>query len=276
LPELNFQYVNNKSLGSSQVQNFNIVISAVKALAQIEFIKPYTTEFLENEVVAQNERALLISIADSSFNQILRNLKELKIAANMLLDFVEKRKPLLNNSLLIKLPPLKTFEDLSKVANEFKLSIDIPLHEIKEDLIIEKAEEGSIWLTIVTTVAGLRLLSGLVSAGLRIAKANAEMKWHDEQSRTIGLKNDIIESIIEAQKEFIKKNIGDEAIFIFSQDNPQTLERFKLSIEMIADLIDRGPQIRPGKIDDADIKNSFPDFEAMRLITDVTKKIQNK
>ncbi len=276
MPELNFQYVNNKSLGSSQVQNFNIVISAVKALAQIEFIKPYTTEFLENEVVAQNERALLISIADSSFNQILRNLKELKIAANMLLDFVEKRKPLLNNSLLIKLPPLKTFEDLSKVANEFKLSIDIPLHEIKEDLIIEKAEEGSIWLTIVTTVAGLRLLSGLVSAGLRIAKANAEMKWHDEQSRTIGLKNDIIESIIEAQKEFIKKNIGDEAIFIFSQDNPQTLERFKLSIEMIADLIDRGPQIRPGKIDDADIKNSFPDFEAMRLITDVTKKIQNK
>lgn len=227
-------------------------------------------------MVATNENAQSISIETTTFADILQNLKELKTVAGLLLDLLKKTKSFSDNSLLIKLPKLKTFEDLAKVANDFKLAIDIPLHEIGEDVTLEKAEEGSIWLTIVAAAAGLKLLSSLVSAGLRIAKANAEMKWHLEQSRTIGLKNDLIASIVEAQKKFIKQSIEDEAVSIFSEKNPESLDKYKLSIDIIADLIDRGSQIQPGKIDDPDIRSAFPDFKETRMIAGADKRLNNR
>ena len=126
LPILDFSSIKQKPTGSTQVSNFNSVIESVKIIDQIELLKPYTTKFLSNDIIAANETASIISISDPKFDEILRDLKDVKISGKLLLELLEKRTRLLNNSLLIKLPSLKTFEDLSKVANEFKLAIDIP------------------------------------------------------------------------------------------------------------------------------------------------------
>ncbi len=275
IPILLFKYVPQGGQ-ASQIFNFSSLVRAIKSLNNINELKDYCTPLLENNIILENQYAETISIIQPEFDKIFFDISKLKIAAQILWDIKNKTKQYSENSILIKFPPVESFQDLSKISNDFKIAIEVPIHDANENLKIEKAEEGSIWITITTTFFGVSLIAKIVSAGFNIAKLNIQLKWHEEQSRTIGLKNDAIENILQMQKEFLKQKVQEETrSFLDEEVSPETFNRYKVSVEMMADLIDRGAEIIPGAIDDKELKKSFPKFKDVNLLADAIKKIEH-
>lgn len=276
IPQLGFS-IGRDTVNETTVQNFNNVMEAVVFLNDIDNLQPWTTPILENNVVKNNLSSPEISISKRDYKGILNLIDSLRDAAKMLLEVIKEETEYPNNSLLIKLPKLNSFEELSKIANDFKIAIEMPLHDSNETLKIEKAEEGSIWITVVTSLAGIGLISKLVNVALKIAKVSAQLKMHHQQSRTIGLKNDLLETILEQQKTFLKHNLEEETKTIFDPSiDPESFKRYKTSVEMLSDLIERGAEIKPAAIEDEETNKNFPDFKEVNLLGELfTKKIGN-
>lgn len=182
-------------------------------------------------------------------------------------------------SLAIKLPPLESFSDLSKVATDFKKAIEIPLldSKIESDLNIKTAEPGSIWLMVgVGTTIAVNLIGGIAWAAAVIKRKNAEGNIFVEHARTLELKNAQIELYVNAQKKQLENILQNEAEAIaskhYSANDPEAIERLKLSISTVADLIEKGAKILPTSKSD-DIKQLFPEYDKLSLIESAIKKI---
>ena len=93
------------------------------------------------------------------------------------------------------------------------------------------------------------------------------------------MKNDSLETLVNAQKAQIKNIINAEAEEIsnkfYKLNDPEVIERLKLSLNTINDLIDRGTQILPYS-DKSEAIKSFPDYSNLNLIESTMKKLQSE
>ncbi|KAA5549210.1 hypothetical protein [Adhaeribacter rhizoryzae] len=187
-----------------------------------------------------------------------------------------------DNLLYIKLPELKSFEELSKVANDFKKGIEIPIRDesIQGDVNILTAEPGSIWLVVgLGSVMAIKLIAAICWAAAVIKKKNAEAKIFEAHAKTLDLKNEALSTIISAQKNQLNNILANEAEAIankhYNNQDQSTIERLKLSINTIADLIERGSKILPSSSNE-EIQKSFPDYNALNLIESSIKNLMEK
>lgn len=221
-----------------------------------------------------------LSLSHSNYTEIDDFVKSLKIGLDFFIRQFESNYDIESETTLaIKLPPTKTFNDLSKVANDFKKAIEIPLldSQIESDLEIKTAEPGSIWLMVgVGTTIAVNFIGGIAWAAAVIKRKNAEAGIFEQHARTLKLKNDQIEIYIKAQKTQLENLLQDEAEAIvskhYSAHDPETIERLKLSISTVADLIEKGAKILPTSKSD-DIKQLFPEYGKLSLIESAIKKI---
>lgn len=185
------------------------------------------------------------------------------------------------DALLIKLPPLDNFDDLSKISSAFKKAIEIPILDsgIETNLKIVKAQPGSIWLTVLISLGAIKLVAAIVWSAAVIRRKMAESKIFEQHARTLKLKNDQIENIIDAQKVQIKNVLDDEAKAIaaeyYSSSDNEVIERLKLSINSVQNLIEKGAKILPNSKDDSVIK-LFPDTANLSSIESAIKKISEQ
>jgi hypothetical protein len=221
-----------------------------------------------------------LTLSHSNYSEIDTFVKKLKIGLDFFIqqfesNYIEESE----TTLAIKLPPAKTFGDLSKVSNEFKKAIEIPLldSQIESDLEIKTAEPGSIWLMVgVGTTIAVNLIGGIAWAAAVIKRKNAEAKIFEQHARTLELKNDQIEIFLKAQKTQLENILQSEADAIalkhYSANDPETIERLKLSISTVADLIEKGAKILPTSKSD-EVKQLFPEYGNLSMIESAIKKI---
>ena len=171
---------------------------------------------------------------------------------------------------------------MGKLSNELKKAIEIPVNEQDKGgkINIQYAEPGSIWLIIsVGTSAAVNLIAGLSWASAVYRKKRAEAKMFEEYAKTLELKNQALEDLVEAQKTQLKHILNSEAEEIakghFKSSSQETIERLKLSIGSISNLIDRGSQILPSS-DDKDVIKLFPDYLNLDLIESKIKKLKSE
>jgi hypothetical protein len=181
--------------------------------------------------------------------------------------------------IFIGLPEIDDFNELSKVSNELRKSIEIPVNDSNSDghVKIVTAESGSIWLIISAgTVAAVNLIGAICWAGAVLRRKNVELKMFEEQARTLKLKNDALEHITEVTKAQYTNILNDEAEAIaskhYSNKDPETIERLKLSLNTMSDLIDKGAKFLPASQDDK-ITELFPNLSKMDLIESAIKRI---
>ncbi|WPO78638.1 hypothetical protein [Flavobacterium sp. KACC 22761] len=242
-------------------------------------------EIIDNELNLIKSTSLFSSYNDeemftSKENMIIdKNVEAIRIGLEFLLRYkIQITKP--DHGLYIKLPEVINFEDLSKVANDLKKSIEIPINDQQDGgyVQIQSAESGSIWLLIsVGTISAVNLIGGICWAAAVLRKKKAEAKIFEEHARTLELKNDGLAQIIEAQKQQYKNILQAEAEEIanknFNNNSPEVIERLKLSLTTTADLIDRGTKILPSS--DKELSQSFPNYSNLDLIESAIKKIAN-
>ena len=179
---------------------------SIKMLENIVFLTP--------EVNALKKTSLFESYSDqqyftSTINSIItNNIAKLKIGIEYLLRYDNQiENP--ENGLFIKLPEIQNFEDLTKVSNELKKAIEIPIIDQNDGgyIKIETAESGSIWLIIsIGSLSAVNLIGAICWSAAVIRKKKAEAKIFEEHAKTLGLKNESLQTVIDAQKVPNKKH----------------------------------------------------------------------
>ncbi|WP_343304421.1 hypothetical protein AAHN97_22830 [Chitinophaga niabensis] len=176
-----------------------------------------------------------------------------------------------NDIRYIRLLGMPSFEALTKIPNELEKTIGIPIHDFGSDgnTQIASTQPSSIWLIISLSCIALVKLIGAISWTVAvIRKKRAEAKILENHAKTLNLKNNALLMLIEAQKKQISNMLTAEAQTIqsshYSHNDPEVLARLKLSLNIMADLIDRGTKITTPSSDEK-LTQKFPDFTKTKL-----------
>ncbi|EJG00676.1 hypothetical protein [Flavobacterium sp. F52] len=227
--------------------------------------------------LSTSETQKINSSQSSEVENLIRNLR---IKLETFKEIAETSK-LFNDTetISIRIPEINSFENLQKYASDFKKAIEIPIidESIGGKATILSADEGSIIFYVsLGTIAAVKLVAGICWAAAVIKKKKAEADIFEQHAKTLELKNDSISIFVEAQKTQLKNILDAEATSIankeYNHNDPETIERLKLSISTVAELIDKGVQILPLSKDE-DIQKSFPDYKAPNLIESSIKQI---
>lgn len=184
------------------------------------------------------------------------------------------------DSVSIKLPDIRDFKELSDISADFHkiLSQSILNDQINGEVRIDNVENGSIWIDVyLGSAAAVSLIGGLAWASSVIYKKINEGRIIEQHVTSLKIKNDSLKEIQEKQKKALDLMIEAEAKNLYSDnfegnDNEQ-IERLKMSIKMLSDLIDRGAEIHPALNQPESVKNLFPKSKELELIESRIKKL---
>lgn len=185
------------------------------------------------------------------------------------------------NIIDVKLVEINDLDELEKTAKLLKRSFNTPVLEMDGQITVQKIESGSVWITLgILGGAGIviKMCAELIWAAVVIYNKYKESALHEEHARTIKLKNDYIEALVNQQKQYIEQATEREAQalinkFLPEKNDPEILNNFKASIESIGDLIEKGAQFYPSIKASEELKMSFPDFKALNLIESKIKML---
>lgn len=250
---------------------------AINELSDIDFIKQQI-DILKLSALFKNYKDE--DVFTSTENGKIRSaIEELRIGLTFLLNYYNSAITSGENVIEIKLPATKSFDDLLTATNDLKKAIEMPILDSNTGGNVEilTAENGSIWIIIsVGTIAAVNLVASICWAAAVIRKKMAEARIYEAHTKTLDLKNEVMQLLVEAQKNQLQNIMQAEAEAIalkhYDIKDPETIARLKLSLETTADLIDRGAKILPNSKDE-DIRKSFPDYSRLALIESSIKQI---
>ena len=183
-----------------------------------------------------------------------------------------------SKSINVKLPHVEDFEDLSNVSKDLHIALTQVLYidEIGGKVKIEGVENVSIWINIlVGGTEAVSLVAGLAWSAAVIYKKVLEGKAVAQYVRSLTIKNESLDDILNAQKASTALLIQAEAEHIqsdhFHDNLPENVERIKNSIKLLSDLIEKGAVIQPALMAPEEVKNLFPD---LNNVTNLESKIK--
>ena len=254
-----------------------------------EFIRTIDSMKLFTKVIDELKQSVLFTTASDSMRaqpgeaqRVEKNLSLLKELVLNFLDILLKTVPEENvDSINIKLPEVKDFDDLSKISRDIHIGLSqvILNDEIKGQTKIVSVENGSIWLNVFVGTTAVSVVASLAWSAAVIYKKVQEGKLLEQQIRGLKVKNESLEDILKAQKAETALMIQAEAEYInsqhFKENNPENIERIKNSISTFADLIGKGAEIQPAIIAPETVANLFPDSTNVLNIESKIKKLAN-
>jgi hypothetical protein len=118
------------------------------------------------------------------------------------------------NSMSIKLPPLKTFGDLEEIAKKFKIALELPLADSKifSELEIKTDETGSIWLAInLRTIEAVKLIGRITWSVSVFNKDKKDAKLFNEEALKLDMTIDKLKEFTDKRDELTKGILESEA-----------------------------------------------------------------
>ena len=124
------------------------------------------------------------------------------------------------------------------------------------------------------------IVSSVAWSAAVISKKFNENKVLEQTIRSMEIKNESLEDILESQKVITSQFIENEALAIsdkhFTEHDNERNERIKNAIKTFAKLIQEGAEIHPSLIAPETVKNLFPDFKKLDNITSKIPQIEDK
>lgn len=171
----------------------------------------------------------------------------------------------------IYLPNQYTFSDFESLSNDLKKGIELPSLDVGGSSKIVSAEPGSIWLVVAfTTSAAIAIVGKIIKIATR---ANIEIqkgKIFANYAQSLKLSNEMNQTILDAQKklidEIIDKEIEEAKKDLDTSDDITKVNRLKLAVKTISELLRREIKFLPSPKLGVDIMENFPDEENSDLI----------
>jgi hypothetical protein len=271
-------YIANSSPSKYKWSDLFVLRRTLNAFSQIEFINTEIIQLKESALFSTTADEMTISSEDDT--KIFTVLNSLRTGLQYILRSLKsKEKYSTVDAIMIKLPETKTFEDLTKISNDLKRGIELPISDAKTgEVTILTAESGSIWL-LVYVGGAVNLVAAICWSAAVIRRKFAEARLFEQHARTLELKNNALEDLVNAQKHQLQNSLQAEAESIanknYSEHNNENIERLKLSITTIADLIEKGAMILPAEKNNNELTKIFPDYNNLSLIESTIKQLKN-
>lgn len=260
------------------VKNSSEVRNALSNLIKIGLYTEVADSLLKSRLL-RNRKVSTTTPIDSnneSSSKLRDDVLSLKVNVDILLEALDSifvpNVPS-EDIIRIKLPQVTNFADLEKASSDFKKAIEIPvLHpKLEGKLEILSAEPGSIWLIVsLGSIAALKLVAGTIWAAAVIKKKKHEAKIFEEHAKTLNLKNEMLATLVQAQKEAINTETKKEASALSSEfsleEDPEYLEKLKLSMNILGEFLERGAKFYPGLSSSEEVSNLFPKYDELDKI----------
>jgi len=271
------------SYGDRNLSNINAFKEFLNIIKMVDIYDDEINLLLESDLYATTNDNL--STEDTRAISIYNTAKYLVDSASSLKVVFKKLLPQSNEqSISIKLPEPSDLEALNKTMATVQKSVSqiISNDKIKGTTNINHWEFGSFWIELILgTQAAVSLIASSVWAAAVISKKFKENKLFELHARSMELKNDSLEDILNAQKELTNKLLENEAQSVLDEhfddnnDNEQ-LERLKLTIKTFATLIQNGAEIHPSIMAPEKVQNLFPNYKNIDMLTTRIKQIEDK
>ena len=277
----NFTWESVSPSGSTNVtfEGLNNLRPLLLQVREFDLFSTFTEPLINSIIFSSSQDRM--SIINGEAYQITNNLKQLKTLLTEFQDQLIKIVPEEDvNSINIKFPEIKDFDELSKISREFHLSpTQIILNdEIDGQTKITSVENGSIWFTVfLGSATAVAVIASVTWSATIIYKKYLECCLLEQQIRGLNIKNESLEDIVAAQKADTELVIQAEAEHIqseyFRNNAPENIERIKKSITNFAELINKGAEIQPALFAPESVANLFPDPSKIMGIESKIKKL---
>jgi len=270
------EYLNTKSVYS--YVGLGNVREVINRLIELNLFKSITSSIKDSIIFTTRADDMKIEISES--NLIESKLKLLDQLIDNLLQVILQVSPEESlDSVNIRLPEIKDFDELSKVSKEIHIALTqvILNKDIKGETKIMSVENGSIWLNVFVGSVAVSVIGSLAWSASVIYKKIQEGKLLAQQVKNLKVRNDSLEDILKAQKAETELMIQAEAEHVnskhFKINEPENIERIKNSISTLANLIDKGAQIQPALYAPEEVSNLFPDPKKLDTIETKIEKL---
>lgn len=279
LPAENVNQVSGTSLTKlKSLKEFRVTISQFQDLGIFD---QYVSSLINSVIFTTSNDE--ITLQNSEAQSLISVLNNLKILSQSFLSTLTRTLPEESaDSINIKLPEVKDFEELSTVAKDLHIALSQILfnEDIKGEEKIISVENGSIWFNVfVGGPIAVGLIATLAWAAAVIYKKVQEGKLLSAQVKGLQVKNESLEDILKAQKLETEMMINAEAEHIdsefFKENAPENIERIKNSIRIFSNLIERGAEINPALIAPEQVANLFPNTKNLVGLESKIKKLTN-
>jgi|SaaInlStandDraft_1057018.scaffolds.fasta_scaffold30708_1 hypothetical protein len=280
--DLNYKYEESKQGNSliSVFSNLDQFRNGINALESSDLLKKEITDVRKSSIFTTAKDFVNLNPTEGrQLNAKLEELKRIVSSVSQSIDQIGGKTE--DNTVSIKLPEVRDFEDLSKFSSEFHkvLNQSIVNDEIKGEVRIDSVENGSIWLDVyLGSAAAVSLVGGLAWASAVVFKKIQEGRIIQKHVESLGVKNASLKEIQVKQKEALSIMIDAEANNLYNEnfknENNEQVERLKLSIKMMSDLIDKGAEIHPALNQPEKVKNLYPKMTNLKTLESKIKKIE--
>lgn len=280
ISELHFTTEKIQNTSNTRFSNLNSFRSAINKLEITDTLPKEIDNVYSSAIYKTNKDYIILNGGEAiNLKTQLDNL--IVIVRSLYNSFKKIGGKLSMNSISIKLPKITDFEDLSKFSSDFHkvLTQAIVNDKIKGQVRIDSVENGSIWLDVfLGTSTAVTLIGSLTWSAAVVFKKMQEGRIVEQHVKSLQIKNDSIKEIQLKQKESLNLMMQAEAKALFSEnfegsDNEQ-IERLKLSIKMLSELIEKGAEVHPALNQPENVTNLFPDMRKLNLIESRIKKLK--
>lgn len=281
----NIGYLNelsaNRSGDNYYLENVLEFQTAIQELEKLNLF-PNQISIIKNSAIFRRFEDSF-AVHHSAWSEIASQIVNLKNTVASLLHALDNTSELDNENVIsIKLPHIHNFNDLEKIANDLNKAISIPIaeEEIGGSVKIQGVDSGSIWFYIILgTPAAVSLIAGLAWAATVVFKKWQEGLAFREYVKNLKLQNEHSQALVAAQREQVNLLVTEQAKIVqeknFKKKDSEQLERIKLSINTMSELIGKGFEIHPSLVAPENVSNLFPDFKSVHLPSFETKQISS-
>lgn len=226
-----------------------------------------------------------VSVSHSEYSIISEAIRTLTNSIDIALETIGISIPSQNyneNVIYVKLPIINDFDDLSGVIDKLKKAIQIPstLPGIEDQIIISNFDSGSKWFELVCKSSITACFIGsLAWSGAVIYKKYQEAKLAEQHFKNAQLGTEYFEALVAANEKQLNLLIETEAKLLQNEylkdDDNENLERLKLSVKTMSELIEKGTEIQPALLAPENVSNLFPDYSNIMMIESKQKQIQS-
>jgi hypothetical protein len=265
----------------SQIKNANNLKRAVENLNELGLFPNQVTQLLNSGLYSANGDSIRVTAhVGGQIDALAQSLKqEIETLLTIINMVVTDESP---NSINIKLPPVKDFKDLANYSNNLHTALTqvLFLPGVNGNLQIESVENGSIWLNVLLEGEhAMKVIGELVWSAAIIYKTIMEGRKLAADVKAIkNVKQGTIDDVENSQKEIVKESTQHEAELIGSHillnTDPESIERIKGSIKLLADLLAAGADVRPALNASQEIKIQYPDMKLLPTLESKTKLLQ--
>ena len=281
-PDLQFEPLNgNTGFYARDLRKVDAVLNLVSV---VESLRPSIDAF-RGASVGLEKGCIKASIpneakakAESAYNELKLQIKAI-IGLCESLGMDETRE-----GFDIKLPPDVSLQELSACAKDLDfIFTKCPILQVDGEVVsLSSVDIGSIWLTFIIGAGGivtiLGALAALIDKAIVIRSHMLTCKAQEDAARTVGLKNELLEGVVAANKELIRsfeENASAELSRQYGVTEPEEQEKLRRSLDMLSDWMSKGMEIYAAIGTPDEVKAVFPPVEFQKLASSTTKMLSD-